>query len=102
MPHLSMEEYVRLVTILATWITVAAAWLAAMMLARMLVLRQIQPPDIATFLYVASTVVVFAIIALRYGDMAPMWLVVLTLAGKAVACTGVAVWAWRRMRKELL
>lgn len=99
---MSAQEYTRLVVAISIWITLSAGWLAMMMAVRMAIIRYAGPPDIAAFLYVISTAGVFAIIALRYGAMAPMWLVILLLTAKALACTGVAFWAWRRMRKEKL
>jgi len=94
--------YDQFITVSSTEIVIVTAWLAAMLLLRSARLGDWSGASVCAILYVVSSLLVFAMIAGRQILAWPWEVAVFALVLKALAVSGVAIFAYLKMREEVL
>jgi multisubunit Na+/H+ antiporter MnhF subunit len=95
--RLDLETYMRGLTAMSIMIVIFAGWLVAMMVVRMVETRCWTGRDVAALTYVASTLLVFLAIALRYLFEWPREVYFVIVFLKMVSVVAVTLWARRGM-----
>lgn len=98
--EMSVDVYNTALTAISIVIVLFGGWLVVMMMARMIALRAVTPPDIASLAYVLSSVLVFFVIAARMLWSWPREATLFIVLLKMVSVIGVSLWFYLGPRKE--